>query len=85
METLVSAGCLAALVAMLAVFDDRVRQQVAGWGAHSPAHDLAYGSAWIREFFSTVFYIARDQSQQHGPLMILVIASIVLFAFMLRS
>lgn len=80
-----SAGCLAALIAALAVFDDRVRQQVAGWGTHSPAHDLAYGTSWIRQFVSTVFYIVRDQSQQHGPLMILVIASIVLFAFMLRS
>jgi hypothetical protein len=84
-ETFVSVGCLAAIIATLAVFDERVRQQLYELGANPRANGLVYGTSRFRGFVSMLYLIARDQSQQHGLLMVFAIGAIVLTVFMLRS
>jgi hypothetical protein len=84
-ETFVSVGCLGALIATLAFFDERVRQQLFELGSHPTSNGLVYGTSRFHAFVSMLFYIARDQSQQHGVLMTFAIAAVVLFLFMLRS
>ena len=84
-ETFVSVGCLGALIATLAVFDERVRQQLIDFGSNPHANGLVFGTSRVRGFVSMLYFIARDQSQQHGLLMMFAIGAIVLFVFMLRS
>ncbi|HEY2905706.1 MAG TPA: hypothetical protein VGJ29_07375 [Vicinamibacterales bacterium] len=84
-ETFVSVGCLGALIATLAFFDERVRQQLFDLGSNPRSTGLAYGTGRLHAFVSMLYYIARDQSQQHTVLMTFAIAAIVLFIFMLRS
>jgi hypothetical protein len=81
----VSVGCLGGLIATLAVLDERVRQQVFTFGSHPGSTGVMFGSSRLRGFLMMLFYIARDQSQQHALLMIFALGAIVLLLFMLRT
>jgi hypothetical protein len=85
-EALVSIGCLALLMAALVAFDDRVRRQLSlAFGPHSTSNQLAYGTSQLHDVGWVVFEVVRDQSFQHAPLMIFVLAASVLTLFMLRT
>lgn len=85
-DALISLGALAVLLITIAAFDDRVRDQfairTAGHGAQS---DLVSVGTQAREFADLVFAVVREQSFQHAPVMIFVVAAAVLVMFMLRT
>jgi hypothetical protein len=85
-DALISVAALCALIAMLAAFDVRVREQISmRVSAGQPASQVANAQATVRNLASVVFLAARDQSIEHAPMVIFVLLAIVLFMFMLRT
>jgi hypothetical protein len=85
-DTLVSIGALAALLAMLVMVDDRVREQVSmRFAGRTPSSELADAGARMRDLADVLTEAARRQSLDHAPLLIFVLASGVLVMFMLRT
>jgi hypothetical protein len=85
-DGLISAGVLCALIALLATFDPRVREEI--WvrtGAGHPAAQVANAEATVRRLASEVAVAAREQSIEHAPLVIFVLLATVLVLFMLRT
>ena len=86
-DVLISAGALVALISLLAAFDGRVREQISlriGSGAGASAQ-VAEASAALRDLTTLVVDAVRDQSIEHAPLVIFVLAATVLVLFMLRT
>ena len=85
-DALISVGALGVLIAMLAAFDPRVREQISlRVSAGQPAAQVANAEATVRNLASVVFTAAREQSIEHAPLVIFVLLATVLFLFMLRT
>ena len=85
-DVLISAGALLALVVMLAAFDVRVREQISlRVGAGRPSTQVADAGVAIRDVASVIVTAVRDQSIEHAPLVIFVLAATVLVLFMLRT
>ena len=84
-EALVSAGALALLLLVLVAVDDRVREQVSLRIATRPSVQLASAGERVRDLTAVVVEAARDQSLEHAPLLIFVLAATVLVMFMLRT
>jgi hypothetical protein len=85
-DGLISMGALAAVLLALVAVDDRVRQQLSlrfsGSSASSELMHVTYGA---RDLVAVVVQAAKDQSLDHAPLMIFVLAASVLVLFMLRT
>ena len=84
-DALVSAGALAVLLLVLTAVDDRVREQISLRFSARPAAELANVGERVRDLTSVVVEVARDQSIEHAPLLIFVLAATVLVMFMLRT
>jgi hypothetical protein len=85
-EALMSVGALLALILTLAAFDVRVRDEISmRLGAGGPSAQVADASATVRNLAGVVFDAMRDQSIEHAPLVIFVLAATVLVMFMLRT
>lgn len=85
-ELLMSLGTLCVLAFLLVAFNPPLRQEVTlRMGAGQPAAQAANAQATILNVASIVFVAARDQSIEHAPLVIFVLAAVVLFGFMLRT
>jgi len=85
-EVLMSLGTLCVLVFLLVAFNAPLREQVSlRVSAGQPAAQAANAQATILNVASIVFVAARDQSIEHAPLVIFVLAAVVLFGFMLRT
>lgn len=84
-EALMSAGVLAVLLLVLVAVDDRVREQIALRFSARPAVELANVGERARDLTSVVMEAVRDQSIEHAPLLIFVLAATVLVMFMLRT
>jgi hypothetical protein len=85
-DALISIGALCALIAILATFDTRVREQISlRMAVGRPSAQITYAEATVRNMASVVFDVARDQSIEHAPLVIFVLVALVLFLFMLRT
>ena len=85
-DALMSVGAVTVLIGTLAVFDDRVREQIS-WRldpARAPAQ-VAEAGATVRSLALVIFDAVRDQSIEHAPLVIFVLAATVLVLFMLRT
>ena len=81
-----SVGSLCVLIFLLVGVNEPLRQEVAlRIGAGQPAAQAANAQATILNVASIVFVAARDQSIEHAPLVIFVLAAVVLFGFMLRT
>ena len=78
-------GAVCTLVAILASFDPRVRQEISLRVSAPPSAHVHNASATLRSVTSIVYEAVRDQSIDHGPLVIFVLAAVVLFLFMLRT
>jgi len=85
-DLLLSACAMTVLFTTLVAFDARVREEVtlALRGAPQSAEIVA-ARTQARGFVSVVAAVARDQSQQHAPLMIFLGAATVLTIFMVRT
>jgi hypothetical protein len=85
-DVLISAAALLTLIVVLAAFDVRVREQISlRVGAGSPSTQVSDASVAIRDVVSVVVTAVRDQSIEHAPMVIFVLAAIVLVLFMLRT
>jgi hypothetical protein len=74
------------LIFLLVGVNEPLRQEVAlRIGAGQPAAQAANVGAMVRSLASVVFVAVRDQSIEHAPLVIFVLAAVVLFGFMLRT
>ncbi len=86
-DVLLSACALSSLVILLMAFDGRVREQVRLRldGPARASSDVVAVGTQLRDLGSVLVESAKLQSQQHGPLMVLVLAGTVLTIFMLRT
>jgi hypothetical protein len=86
-DILLSACALSVLLVLLMAFDGRVRDEVRV-RLNTPARassDVAAVAGQARNLLGVLVESAKAQSQQHGPLLIMVIAGSVLTLFMLRT
>jgi hypothetical protein len=85
-ELLVSVGSVCVLIAVLASFDPRVREQFSSrFAAGQPSAQLATAESTVRNVASVAFVAAKEQSIAHAPMLIFVLGAVVLFTFMLRT
>ena len=85
-DAVISVGALCALIALLAAYDVRVREQISmRFSAGQPTVQLANAESSVRSLASVVFVAARNQSIEHAPMVIFVLLAVVLFLFMLRT
>jgi hypothetical protein len=85
-DTMISIGALGALLMTLVAVDDRVREQVSiRFSGGSASAQLGAAGAHVRDLGAVVMDAVRDQSIEHAPLLIFVLAATVLVMFMLRT
>jgi hypothetical protein len=85
-DALISVGALLVLILMLAAFDTRVREQISlRIGTGRATAQVADAGVVVRDLTSVVATALRDQSIDHAPLVIFVLAATVLVLFMLRT
>jgi hypothetical protein len=85
-DTLISVMALGALVLILASLDDRVRDQISMRMAPGQASaQMAGAGVTVSNLTGVVVTAVRDQSIEHSPLVIFVLAAGVLMLFMLRT
>ena len=85
-DVLMSLGALLVLMFMLAAIDGRVREQISlRLGSGTTSAQVADAGATVRNLAGVVFVAVRDQSIEHAPLVLFVIAALVLVFFMLRT
>ena len=84
-DALVSAGALLIVLGALMAVDGRVREQVSNVlsGATS-TQAVASAGGELQHVAGILFSAARDQSIDHAPMVIFVVAATVLVLFMLR-
>ena len=86
-DFLLSACALSVLLVALMAFDGRVRDEVR-MRLDAPARassDLAVVTGQARNLAGVLIESAKEQSRNHGPLMIMVLAGTVLTLFMVRT
>jgi len=84
-EAVISVSALGVLVLALAASDTRVRDQVTAHLSSRPAAELASAGAVVKDVTMIVFQAAREQSLEHAPLVIFIVAGGALLVFMLRT
>jgi hypothetical protein len=85
-DALISACALGVLLIALVAMDGHVREQVAmSMDSTRASTELAATGAQARKLGGVVIQIVKDQSQQHGPLMIMVVVGTVLTLVMFRT
>lgn len=85
-DALISVGALIALILVLAAFDGRVREQISlRLGSGRASAQVIDAGVVVRDLTGVVADAVRDQSIEHAPLVIFVLAATVLVLFMLRT
>jgi len=84
-ETLMSIVAVAIVVLTLVAFDARVRGQMSLWLSTPPAAQVAEVSNRLRGVTSVVTETANSLSAEQTTLLFFVVASGVVFVFMLRT
>jgi hypothetical protein len=84
-QALMSMAAVGVLFVSLVALDDRVREQLSLRFDDHPSAQLATAGSELRDMTTVVIDAARDQSIEHAPLMIFVLAATVLLLFMLRT
>jgi hypothetical protein len=85
-DGLLSVFAVGVLLTVLVAADSRVRDQVSlRMGTAQASTELAAAGAQARSLIAVVVEVAKDQSQNHRPLMIFVIAATILTLFMVRT
>lgn len=86
-DMLLSACALSVLLVMLVAFDGRFRDEVR-LRLNTPARasaDIAAVGGQARNLLTVFVESAKVQSEQHGPLLVVVVAGVVLTLFMVRT
>jgi hypothetical protein len=84
-EALMSILAMLAVVLTLIAFDSRVRAGVSSWLSTPPAAHVADVSSRVRGLTSSVTQTARNLNAEQTTLLFFVLASGVVFVFMLRT
>ena len=86
-EGLMSAAALVILLLTLVAVDDRVREQISMrlFGGRMAQAELAHAGNQMTGIATVVYGAVREQSLEHAPLMLFVLAATVLTVFMLRT
>ena len=75
-----------AVIAGLAIIDERVRQQIVTLArGRGPSGEVIAAGSQIRDIAFAMLNAARDQSLAHAPLALFALVAFVLLLFMLRS
>jgi hypothetical protein len=82
---LMSVCALAVLLTLLVGFDSRVREEVTRrMDAAQASVEIAAAESHSRHLASLVVEVAKEQGQQHGPLVIFLAVATMLTVFMVR-
>jgi len=84
-DVMMSMGTLAVLIAILASFDERMRQEVMLRVHGDPSAQMASATASAHSLMATVITVVRSYSIEHAPMVIFVVLAVVLLGFMLRT
>jgi hypothetical protein len=84
-DAVVSLGALTLLIVLLVAIDDRVRDQITARVHAGPSAQIADLGSRARDVAAILASAARDQSIEHAPLAIFVVAATVLVLFMVRT
>jgi hypothetical protein len=84
-ETLMSIGALAIVLLTLVAFDVRVRGQISSWLSTPPAAQVADVGNRLRGLTNVVTETVHSLSAEQTTLLFFVLASGVVFVFMLRT
>jgi hypothetical protein len=85
-DALISAGAVMLLIVAIVSIDDRVRERVTDILNRPPSSaEIAGTGAQVAQVSSVVFKAVRDQSVEHAPMVVFVVAAAVLVLFMLRT
>jgi hypothetical protein len=75
-----------ALVAGLALFDERVRVQIGHVvSGNPPTGQMVSMGERVQDFMAIAMQALRDQSIEHAPLVVFAVAAAVLVVFMTRT
>ena len=81
-----AAGGVCALVAGLALYDERVRLQLSRIvSGRAPSGEIATAGERMQEAVSVLVQAVADQSIEHAPLVVFGVAALVLVLFMTRT
>ena len=84
-DALVTTGALLIVLGALMAVDERVRQQVtSALSSASSPQAVAGAGGELQHITLVLFSAARDQSIEHAPMVLFVLAASVLVLFMLR-
>lgn len=81
-DALISGGALVILAITLMSVDARVRDQVVSTARTTSVSEAGHR---VGDLGSTLLLAARDQTVEHAPLAIFVVAGAILFLFMVRT
>jgi hypothetical protein len=86
-DTLLSAAALVLLLTVVVLSDARVRSEIAQrLGNPSRAsNEISSVTGRAENLATLAVRVAKDQSQQHTPMVIFVVAATMLTVFMIRS
>ncbi len=84
-QTLISGAALAIVIAVLVLFDPRVRHSFADLATDAPSAEFAQVGSGVFALASIVVTAVREQSIANAPLMIFVVIATVLMLFMVRT
>jgi hypothetical protein len=85
-DFLLSLCALAIVLGTLVAFDTRVREQVTMRMSGAQAStDIAVAQSHAHRLVAVIVSVAKEQMQDHFPLMIFVVAASALTMFMLRT
>jgi hypothetical protein len=84
-ETLLSIVAVVIVLAALWTFDAQIRAQVSLWLSTPPADQVADVTSRVRVLTSSVTQTANSLSAEQTTLLFFVVASGVVFVFMLRT
>jgi hypothetical protein len=83
---LTAAAGVCALVTGLALFDERVRGQIARiMSGKTPTDELVSAGERASDLMTMAMQAVRDQSIEHAPLVVFSLAALVLVLFMTRT
>ena len=84
-DALISAAAIAIVVVVIIASDIRVREQAQRMVVAASSTSVAGASAQVRELGRVIFLSAKEQSLDHGPVLVFVTVAAVLVLGMAKS
>lgn len=84
-DFLISASAVGILLALLVSMDARVRDEATALMNGQRATQVAATTGQARRFVNTIVGVVKDQSSEHGPLMVMLLCGTGLALVMFRT